>query len=111
MAKASPPKKEGQKRRHKAKESYSSYILKVLKEIHPELGISKRSMMIMNSFVQDTFEKIATEAAKLCRYTKKETLSTREVQSATRLVLPTDLSKHATTEGSKSVAQFSGNKA
>jgi histone H2B len=43
----------------------------VLKQVHPETGISKRSMSIMNSFINDVFEKIALEAAKLVRYNKK----------------------------------------
>ena len=60
-------------------ESYSVYIYRVLKQVHPETGISKRSMSIMNSFINDLFEKISTEAAKLVRYNKKQTLSSREI--------------------------------
>jgi len=42
---------------------------------------------IMNSFIADIFEKIALEASKLVRYNKKHTLSSREVQTAVRLLL------------------------
>ena len=52
-------------------ETYSVYIYRVLKQVHPETGISKRSMSIMNSFINDLFEKISGEASKLVRYTKK----------------------------------------
>ncbi len=52
-------------------ESYSVYIYRVLKQVHPEIGISKRSMSIMNSFINDVFEKISLESAKLVRYNKK----------------------------------------
>ena len=52
-------------------ETYSVYIYRVLKQVHPETGISKRSMSIMNSFINDLFEKISGEAAKLVRYNKK----------------------------------------
>ena len=52
-------------------ETYSVYIYRVLKQVHPETGISKRSMSIMNSFINDLFEKISAEAAKLVRYNKK----------------------------------------
>eukprot|EP00919_Chromeraceae_sp_WS-2016_P009176 GHVR01021575.1.p1 GENE.GHVR01021575.1~~GHVR01021575.1.p1 ORF type:complete len:124 (+),score=13.47 GHVR01021575.1:73-444(+) len=99
-------KKDGKKRRHKRTESFGIYIYKVLKQVHPDTGISKKSMSIMNSFVNDTFEKIAVEAGKLCKYTKKETLSSREVQSAIRLVLPGELAKHAISEGTKAVTKF-----
>lgn len=60
-------------------ETYSVYIYRVLKQVHPETGISKRSMSIMNSFINDLFEKISGEAAKLVRYNKKQTLSSREI--------------------------------
>ncbi len=60
-------------------ETYSVYIYRVLKQVHPETGISKRSMSIMNSFIHDIFEKIAGEAGKLVRYNKKQTLSSREI--------------------------------
>ena len=52
-------------------ETYSVYIYRVLKQVHPETGISKRSMSIMNSFINDLFEKISGEASKLVRYNKK----------------------------------------
>ena len=71
-----------------------------------ETGISKKAMSIMNSFVNDTFEKIVAEAGKLARYNKKSTLSSREVQTAVRLVLPGELAKHAVSEGTKAVTKF-----
>jgi len=63
----------------KHSETYSVYIYRVLKQVHPETGISKRSMSIMNSFINDVFEKVCAESAKLVRYNKKHTLSSREV--------------------------------
>ena len=80
------PKKSGDGKKRKAKrtESYSSYIYKVLKQVHPDTGISKRGMSIMNSFINDVFERIAVEAGKLTRYNKKSTLSSREIQTAVR---------------------------
>ena len=69
------------KRRKLRKETYSSYIYKglcyrylgqngsnfwvviVLKQVHPDTGISNKAMAILNSFVNDIFERIATEAS------------------------------------------------
>ena len=45
-------------------------------------------MAILNSFIVDQFEKIATQAATLARVNKKPTLTSREIQTAVRLVLP-----------------------
>jgi histone H2B len=98
-------KKGGSKK--KSVESYKIYIYKVLKQVHPDTGISSKAMGIMNSFINDIFEKIATEAAKLARYNKKPTVSSREIQTAVRLVLPGELAKHAVSEGTKAVTKFS----
>ena len=81
-------------------------------------------MAILNSFVNDIFERIATEASsaftstssrflgwfltrlylpELAAYSKKSTISSREIQTAVRLILPGELAKHAISEGTKSV--------
>jgi histone H2B len=101
---------EKKKRRKTRHETFSVYIYKVLKQVHNDTGISKKSMNIMNSFINDIFERIAMEASKLVRYNKKHTLSAREVQSAVKLLLPGELAKHAIIEGAKAVNKFvSGN--
>jgi|EP00933_Yihiella_yeosuensis_P018420 histone H2B len=102
--------KKTHKRSKKRTETYSSYIFKVLRQIHPDTGISKRAMAIMNSFINDIFEKIATEAGRLVRINKKATLSCREIQTAVRLCLPGELARHAISEGTKSVNKFTGGK-
>ena len=55
--KAAAPKAHHKKRA----ETFSVYIYRVLKQVHPETGISKKSMSIMNSFINDIFEKVASE--------------------------------------------------
>eukprot|EP00913_Durusdinium_trenchii_P002156 g1989.t1 len=85
---------------------YSGYLFKVLKQVHPEVGISKRGMNIMNSFMNDIFDRIATESTKLLRMMSRRTLSGREVQTSVRLLLPGELAKHAVSEGTKSVNKF-----
>ena len=101
-----PKKAAGGKRKKTRVESYSTYIYRVLKQVHPDTGISKKGMSIMNSFINAIFERIALEASKLCRYSKKATLSSREIQTAVRLMLPGELSKHAVSEGTKAVTKF-----
>ena len=92
---AKTAKKAGSKSKKRV-ESYSSYIYKVLKQVHPETGISKKGISILNSFVNDIFDRIALEASKLARYNKKATLSSREVQTAVRF--SQELAKHAVSE-------------
>ena len=99
-------KKGGKGKKAKGTESYKLYIFKVLKQVHPDTGISSKSMAILNSFIVDQFEKIAAAAAQLSRVNKKPTLTSREIQTAVRLVLPGELAKHAVSEGTKAVTKF-----
>jgi histone H2B len=93
--------------RHKRRmETFAIYIYKVLRQVHPEIGISKKAMNIMNSFINDTFDRLALESSKLVRYNKKRTLSSREIQTAVKLLLPGELAKHAISEGTKAVTKF-----
>uniref|UniRef100_A0A2N9GXV8 Histone H2B n=1 Tax=Fagus sylvatica TaxID=28930 RepID=A0A2N9GXV8_FAGSY len=46
------------------------------------------------------------EASRLARYNKKPTITSREIQTAVRLVLPGELAKHAVSEGTKAVTKF-----
>ena len=107
------PRKRGRKaaqapaRRRRHNETYNIYIYKVLKQVHPDTGISKRGMSVMNSFIGDVFERIASEAGRCARYAGRATLSSREVQTAVRLTLPGELAKHAVSEGTKAVTKFS----
>ncbi|KAA8518673.1 hypothetical protein F0562_016147 [Nyssa sinensis] len=89
------------KRSKKSVETYKIYIFKVLKQVHPDIGISSKAMGIMNSFINDIFEKLAQESSRLARYNKKPTITSREIQTAVRLVLPGELAKHAVSEGTK----------
>jgi len=100
IKKISKEKSKGKRLRH---ETFGIYIYKVLKQVHKDIGISKRSMRIMNSFMNDVYERLASESANLVRYNKKHTLSAREVQSAVKLILPGELAKHAIIEGAKAV--------
>ncbi|XP_078283790.1 histone H2B 1/2-like [Rhinoraja longicauda] len=102
--------KAGKKRRRSRKESYGIYIYKVMKQVHPDTGISSKAMSIMNSFVNDIFERIAGEASRLAHYNKRSTISSREIQTAVRLLLPGELAKHAVSEGTKAVTKYTSSK-
>jgi len=55
----------------------------------------------------DTFDRMANEAVRLARYNKKSTLTSREIQTGVRLLLPGELAKHAVAEGTKAVPKYS----
>ncbi|KAK0403930.1 hypothetical protein QR680_017201 [Steinernema hermaphroditum] len=101
---------EKKKKKKSRKETYSVYVYRVLKQVHPDTGISSKAMSIMNSFVNDVFERIAGEASKLAHYNKRSTISSREIQTAVRLILPGELAKHAVSEGTKAVTKYTSSK-
>ncbi|XP_060707060.1 late histone H2B.2.1-like [Hemiscyllium ocellatum] len=93
-------------RKRKRRESYCRYIRRVLKQIHPERSLSAAAAAALDSFLGDLFERLASEASRLVRYSRRQTLSSREIQSAVRLLLPGELAQHAVSEGSKAVTTF-----
>jgi histone H2B len=86
--------------------SYATYIHKVLHQTHPDIGLTLSAMSIINSFVNDIFERVAVEAGRLARYNKRNTITAREIQTAVRLILPGDLAKHAVATGTKATVAF-----
>ena len=68
--------------------------------------MSYLSLPLQNSFINDIFDRLAGEAGKLAVYSKKATLSSREIQTSVRLMLPGELAKHAVSEGTKAVTKF-----
>lgn len=95
------------KRKKKNYEGFSIYIYKLLKSVAPEhMGISRKTMLIMDNFVNDMLEKIATEASRLVVHGKKSTLGSREIQTAVRLLIPGELARHANSEGLKAIKMY-----
>ena len=108
-----PPKKtakkktaEGGKRKRARTESFSMYIYKVLKQVHPDTGVSKKAMSIMNSFVNDIFDYLwrGRQTGQLL----EEQGATSRDSAAIRLILPGELAS-AVSEGTKAVTKYTSN--
>ena len=93
----------GAKKSRKGKKSFKSYINKVNKASKKGLTMSSRAGKILNSFVEDMFDKIATQASALARSTKTATIKAATMQAAVRITLPADLGAHASSEAAKAV--------
>lgn len=107
----------------------------MLKQVHPDTGISQNAMMIMDDYVWDLLDRLLEEvrpvhvlftydakALLLMEQNKKTTMTAREIQTAVvrsrpsytasvaswlqRLTLPGELAKHAVSEGTKAVTKF-----
>lgn len=94
------------KRRKRRRESYGIYIYKILKEAHPNMSVSKKAMSIMNSFVNDIFERIADEASRLANVKRSRVITIREIQNAIRLQLPGELPKYAISQGAQAIFRY-----
>ncbi|VDM98942.1 unnamed protein product [Thelazia callipaeda] len=80
-----PPKPSAKEAKKAAKSS------KVCGEIKKRKSRRKEfysAMSIMNSFANDLFERIATDASRLAQYSKRSNISSREIQTAVGLILP-----------------------
>ena len=97
------------KKRSRNFNSYHHYIYKVLQEVHPDIRISSRAISIVNSMVNDIFERFADEAVTLSMRNKRCTVTAREIQTAVRLIFPQELAKHAMSEGIKAVDKYCKN--
>ncbi|CAH1973515.1 unnamed protein product [Acanthoscelides obtectus] len=86
--------------------SFAIDIYKVLKQVHPKGSISSQAIGVMNSFVDDLFERVAVEAAHLARYRKKTEITDEDIQLAIRLLLPPGLAKNVTFEASRAVTSY-----
>lgn len=88
--------------------SYSTYVYKVLKQVHPDTGFSGEGLATINNLVRINLKKIVEAVNNLMRTSKghKKTISSREIQCAVRLCLPGELSKHAIAEGTKAVTKY-----
>lgn len=67
-------------------------------------------MSIMNSFINSIFEQLALEVSHLAQYSQRSTITSREVQMAARLLLPSELAKHAVRQGTRAVTSYTSSK-
>ena len=86
------------------------FIYKVLKQVHPDCGINKATMNILNDLALEVFRKITHNAAELSRHGGKNHLKAQDIQSAIRLTVPGELAKHAVNESTRAVTQFTNSK-
>jgi len=91
--------------------SFSESITTVGKQAHPELQLSEKALNVTCDFVYDLFLRICLESENICRLTKRGSITSREIQTATRLILPGELAKHGISEGTKAVTKWNASTA
>lgn len=101
-----PEQRTPRRRRRRCSDSFATYFPRVLKNVHQGLSLSREAVSVMDSFVKDIFERIAEEASRLALSTQRATMTSREIQTAVRLLLPGEVGKHAVSEATKAVLRY-----
>ena len=86
-------------------DAFKTYIFRILKEAAPEMGISQKAMHSMNNMVADKFDSIMAEGRMLVINGKNSTLSSKDVETACKLVIPGELGKGAITQGRQALKE------
>ncbi|XP_055986241.1 late histone H2B.L4-like [Sorex fumeus] len=91
-------------------ESFAIYFPRVLKTVQEGMSLSKQALCVLDSFVEDIFERIVREAAKLTQASNRVTITCQELQAAVRMLLPRELARNAEKEGTKAVLRYTENR-
>lgn len=97
---------DGKKKKRKGEPTYGSYIYRVLKQVHPNFGISSKAVSQMNFLLEELLDRFAHKSAEVAQCAKKSTLGARHVQTAVPLLMGEELSKHAISEATKAVTKY-----
>ncbi|XP_069880531.1 histone H2B type 1-A-like [Dipodomys merriami] len=84
-------------------------IYKFLKQIHLDAALSSEAMSFMNAFVNDTLDRIATEASRLVHYNKRA-IPSKEIQTAMRLLPREELAQEAASECKRALTKYKRSK-
>jgi histone H2A len=87
--------------------NFCRYIRAVLKQIHSDTGLTEQAVMDTNMMLHLVMENVLDVACELTHKDKSKTLSARAIESATKIVLPTELKSHALSTAQKALVKFS----
>ena len=86
--------------------TYAVYIYRAMKAVVEDASVTKNSMAVLNSLCVDLAKRIIIDAAELTKYSKRSTIGARDIETATRLIMPGELGMHAMANGSRATLEF-----
>jgi histone H2B len=86
--------------------SFIIYINRTLKEVYPDMNLSTDSKRYLQKLITSFLEHFAIYASTMMEQHRSKTLSHKDVQSAIRLFFVGELGKHAISQATKAVTQF-----
>ncbi|XP_020037398.2 histone H2B type W-T-like [Castor canadensis] len=90
--------------------SFATYFPRVLKTFHQDLSLSQETAGVMDSFVHDMLDGIASEAGRLSRQANRSTITTWDIQRAVRLLLPGKVGSKVVYQAAGAMAMFTQRK-
>lgn len=85
---------------------YENIIRTVLTQVHPDHQISSLSKRTLSDILSHMSEKISHAAVLLTKASRKNTVSAREIETATRLILRGSLARQGISEALKVVTRY-----
>lgn len=86
--------------------NYDRGLGKVLKQIHPNVGLTGEALASANRLILVTLDKVVANLNSIMLRSNKQTIDARAVQGAVQLTIPGELSKHAVSQGTKAVTKY-----
>ena len=97
---------ESERRHRKPILSFGSYIQKVLKQVHPDTGLAGEALAALINMVKILLKRLVAGINEIMTRSGGQTISSRTVSLAVRLILPKELAKHAVSEGVKACTKY-----
>uniref|UniRef100_A0A183CNW4 Histone domain-containing protein n=1 Tax=Globodera pallida TaxID=36090 RepID=A0A183CNW4_GLOPA len=88
------------------KRSYKLYIRRVLTKVQPNKEIGMRTLNIMSSFVNDLFDRIASEATRISHADRRQTIMLRDMHYALRLIMVAEMAERTHERASDSLKKY-----
>ena len=88
---------------------YATYLHKIMKKMcdgSANITISASAMSVVNELILDVEDRVADKAFLCAKFAKKSTLAAPHVQTAAKLVFPSDMGGMAIQEASKALSKF-----
>ena len=82
-------------------DTFISYIYKVLKQVHPNIGMTKDAKEYTNKLIHKLLDELFREITIIMG--KKKTISAKEVEKAVQLLI---ISRHGLSEGYKALSKY-----
>jgi hypothetical protein len=87
-------------------DSYRREVYKVLKQVHPDMGIERSGLSAIDVIVADVESRLRAAAVRLAEEENAEELTELHIARAVREIVPGELATHGISEGNRALTRF-----